>query len=167
MPRLTSSFTITAARFSDSSLLCASLPEESVWPETSNLKFCTPAPLSRFLASMSALPRFCSFLSQFLSNWSESVLKVHWFLRPSSMRRLFTDVSSFLVAAPPATFLATSQGACASKRATRTKVMAAHHRLGADGFQGAAGPRAPMVRRWCADGAPTLAPRDRLVGESS
>src|SRR5206468_463429 len=100
-PFAVSSFTITAARFCESSLLCEAEPEVSVWPLTSNLKFCTWAALRRFLASTSALARLRIFLSHPLSTTSVSDLKLHWFLRDSARSRWLIWPSSFAVVAFP------------------------------------------------------------------
>ena len=91
MPFATSCFTITSARSAESALFLSAEPDESVWPETRNLKFWTPAPLSFFFASMSAFASFCAFASQPFSSSAVPLLKEHWFLRPSSRSRLLTS----------------------------------------------------------------------------
>src|SRR5262245_24868021 len=102
IPRAMSSRTMTAARLPDSSLLCSALPLESVCPETSNLKSVTPATLRRFFISTSVLARFFSLLSQPGISSSLSVLKLHWFLRPSAISFVFTSLAALSFAAPPA-----------------------------------------------------------------
>src|SRR5262249_13422301 len=95
----------------------------SVWPDTSNLRFGTPAAFSFFLASTRELARFLSFLSQPAMSSSLSVLNEHWFLRPSSRRRVLTSFSTLPEAALPTAFLATSHGFC--RKATTTTAIRA------------------------------------------
>src|SRR5512142_2021063 len=116
-PFAASSRFILSARFCDSSLLWLALPEESVCPETSNLKFFTPAASRRFFASTSALASRRALGSHPFWSSSESVLNEHWFFRLSWRRRLLISLSSFPAAAPPTAFFPRSHGfVCASAR---------------------------------------------------
>src|SRR5437764_919704 len=84
-------------------------------PYQSDVNLRTPAALSRFFASRSALSRLRSFLSQPFASTSVLLLKLHWFLRDSARSRLLISLSSLPVVALPATSLATSQGTCARR----------------------------------------------------
>src|SRR5512143_2382891 len=167
-PRFTSSRRMTSARRPESSLLWAASPRESVWPETSNLKFFTPAPFSFFLALTSALTRFFSFASQGFSKASESVLKTHWFLRPSSRSFLLTAFSAWPTAAPPAVFLAMSQACWAAAGEARARATAMASVLIDDLLDSGDGPLYPAAAEMGSPSGSSAPPRpagEGAVGE--